>query len=116
MNYTNKEITDLIQKTTRETIRQMLAEGLIDRDRFAYRLASDELTRFFQDGAKDERLRGILHELRSDEYIKIITLFFENGYTIEHIAEVFDVDPTTISRNKKRLCLAIYDAIERSRE
>jgi DNA-binding MarR family transcriptional regulator len=38
-------------------------------------------------------------------------MYFEAGKTIAEIAEELNVDTSTIVKNKKRLCLAIYNEI-----
>ena len=43
--------------------------------------------------------------------LKIIPMYFEDRKGIEAIAEELGVERTTILRNKKRLCLAIYNEI-----
>ena len=50
--------------------------------------------------------------MKDDDYFDIIPLYYFTGNTIEHIASGYDVDISTITRNKKRLCYEIYMILE----
>ena len=56
-------------------------------------------------------LKAALEAIEGDPYAKIIPLYFDYDYKIEELAEQFDCEISTISRNKKRLSLAIYDRL-----
>jgi DNA-directed RNA polymerase specialized sigma subunit len=38
-------------------------------------------------------------------------MYYEDGETIENIADMMKIDVSTVVRNKKKLCLKIYDEI-----
>mgnify|MGYP003465036329 CR=1 FL=1 len=59
-----------------------------------------------------DKLKTALEVFRNDMYIDIINLYYRDGETIERIAEELDVDISTVTRNKKRLCLSLYNALE----
>ena len=103
---------ELISAAIRETIRQLKADGLLrsvaDRE---YKAAGEALRQYYRDGEKKEDIRDALEELKRDKYFKILPLYYSYGYTIEEIAETFDVEFSTISRNKKRLSLEVYNRI-----
>lgn len=104
---------DLIKAIVRETIEELKRSGILKSfNELAYAEVTSVLTSYYKDGQTDTIVRNALKELESDIYYKIIPLYFDYNYTIEKIAEVFDVEVSTIRRNKKRLCLAIYDAIQ----
>ena len=69
---------------------------------------SFQLKEFYRKVETDQKLKRALSELQDDLYYNIIPFYYKNRYTIENIAEMFNVDVSTIVRNKKRLCLSIY--------
>ena len=107
---TDFEISQLVKHTVEETIEQLREAGLLRSvtDQ-AYKDASAELKKFYADGENRPDIESALAELKGDKYYKIIPLYFNYGYTIEEIAEIFQVEVSTISRNKKRLTLKIWE-------
>lgn len=106
---TEREVAELIKQTVTETVEQLSNQGLLRPvSDFAYKNISNRLRRLYEDGAQDEELRQALKQLEQDKYFNILPLFFGYNYTIESIAESFEVEVSTISRNKKRLCLELY--------
>lgn len=69
---------------------------------------SDKLFEYYRKGANDRKITAAINDFKDDTYINIIPLFFKNRYTIENIADMMNVDVSTIVRNKKRLCLNLY--------
>lgn len=109
----NDRDKQLIQATVNETIRQLKRNGLLKSvTDLAYHEATAVLKRYYEEGENNAAVAAALQELEGDTYFKIIPLYFNYGYTIEEIAEVFDVEISTISRNKKRLSLEFYNLIE----
>ena len=109
----NSHEKELIQATVEETIRQLKRNGLLKNvTDLAYHEATAMLREHYKDGENNVAVAAALKEVEADHYFKIIPLYFRYGYTIEEIAEVFDVEISTISRNKKRLSLNIYNLIE----
>lgn len=103
----------LIREIVRETVEELKRSGILKSlNEFAYAEVTSILTSYYNDGESDPVIRKALEEIESDTYYKIIPLYFDYKYTLEKIAEVFDVDVTTITRNKKRLCLAVYNSIQ----
>ena len=68
------------------------------------------LYKYFK-GARDTELRQVLNRISDDPYIDIIYLQYRDGKTLEWIAEIMDKDTSTIKRNKKRLIMSIYEAL-----
>ena len=54
-----------------------------------------------------ERIEQALEALRADPYIKVIPLLYFYGYSREDVAKRYNVSPTTIARQKKRLLVNI---------
>lgn len=105
-----------------EDIRKIIIEvleELADREMLkpfnagAYADISDRLYSYYDSGAKDYDVQTALKEIESDPYFQIIPLYFSELKTIETIAEMFDVEISTITRNKKRLCLQVYNKLSR---
>lgn len=102
-----------IENIVRETIRQLKKGGLLkDAKDIAYHEITARLRQFYKDGETDQEITDALRKVEEDPYYKILPLYFRYGYTIEAIAETFDVEVSTISRNKKRLSLKIHEILE----
>ena len=106
---TEEEVRMVVRITIEELKRGGLLKGFSD---IAYTEAASLIQAFYEDGETDPVIRKAIEDLKEDQYIKIIPLYFSYGYTIEKIAELFKVEISTITRNKKRLCLAIYNAVQ----
>ncbi len=108
----NDEIMTYIDHAIHNTIAELKKSGvLIDPKNVAYSEASEILKTFFQGNKEDATINYALQTLRFDPYFRILPMYFEQGKTIEAIAEAFEVDVSTIVRNKKRLCIAFYNEI-----
>ena len=101
-----KLITEVIEELAK---REMLKPNYS----IAYSSISDRLYDFYEAGAKDYDIQTALKELENDSYFRIIPLYFAELNTIEQIAEKFNVEVSTITRNKKRLCLEIHKILSR---
>ncbi len=99
---------EFVREIVRQTIIELQRAGLLkDQRDTAYTEANDLLKRYYQKGEKDERITAALERIKHDPYFKIIPLNYGYGYTIDEIAQDFGVETSTISRNKKRLCIEI---------
>lgn len=102
-----------IRQIVRETIDELKRSGILrSYNEMAYAEVTSVLNAYYDDGECDTAVTEALRKIEGDTYYKIIPLYFSYGYTIERIAEVFGVEVSTITRNKKRLCLAIYNSIQ----
>lgn len=81
-------------------------------DELAYSDVSGLLAAYYDGGEQDTQIRAAVEGLKGDYYYKVLPLYFGYKYTIEQIAEEFGVEVSTIVRNKKRLCLQVYNAIQ----
>ena len=109
---TEDQIVQIIKQTVEETIGQLRKQGLLrSASDLSYRKASEMLSSYYAEDGGREDIAEVLREFERDKYIKIIPLYYYYHYTLEEIAEEFDVEVSTISRNKKRLALAIYNRI-----
>lgn len=104
---------ELIKEIVQQTIAELKKSGMLrETTELAYSEISSLLKEYYEDGERDSVIKQALLNLENDTYYKVIPLYFSYGYTIESIAEVFDVEISTIVRNKKRLCLEVYNAIQ----
>lgn len=109
---TEQEIKKIMQDVVLETLSNCKKMGLLkDLDGISYKDATDILTAYYNQGQKEANITYALQVFRFDPYFRIIPLYFGDGCTLEDIAERLGVDVSTVVRNKKRLCLAIYNEI-----
>lgn len=107
---TDKEIEAIIERAIRKNMIALKAAGALkDNKSMIYEDVARMLTDYYKNDAENERLEAALEELKNDMYFDIIPLYYYSNNTIEHIAKRYDVDDSTITRNKKRLCFEIYE-------
>lgn len=104
-----------IAEIVRMTINEMLKKNLMRTpESVAYKTISDRLAVYYAPYTmphSDAQLAAALDVIKNDKYFIILPMFFRNRYTVEEIADRLGVDMTTVTRNKKRLCLEIYSRI-----
>lgn len=101
-----------IREVVKITIEELLdANALSDPFPRIKQIVEHELSLFFNSSSRS-KIGSILNQLSDDEYIDIIFLYYRDNKTLDFIAEYFDRDVTTISRNKKRLILSIYTMLK----
>ena len=107
-NNERQEIEAYINAAIKGTIKELKREGFINADQSpGYMETLIRLSAYYQNDLQDEAITVALQRLQNDKYIDIIPLFYYAHNTIAHIAYLYDVDASTITRNKKRLCLEI---------
>ena len=109
----NEKDRQLVIEVIRMTIAELQRAGmLVDGKDSAYSDINDRLKRFYDKGEKDAGIAEAIKALDGDPYAKIIPMYYGYGYTIDEIADAFSVETSTISRNKKRLALAIFKRLQ----
>ena len=109
---TDKEIKSIIDLTVQRTVKELKRKRMLkETDNIVYSDASEILTNYYRSGKVEATITYAIQGLRFDPYFRILPMYFEEGKTIEQIAEILDVDARTIARNKKRLLLSIYNEI-----
>lgn len=104
---------ELIKTTIQETIAELKRQGLLKNvSDQAYKDAQDVIRVYYAEGKRDERMAAVMRKIQKDKYFKIIPMHFGYHYTLEEIAEALDVEVSTVSRNKKRICMRIYNLLE----
>lgn len=113
-NYIDNAIKSYIDSAIRKTVRELTKQGLISENNAAgYAEIVTRLQAYYKNDLQDEAITEAISKLKNDPYIDIIPLFYYSNNTIEHIAGMFNCDPSTITRNKKRLCMEIYKNVTR---
>lgn len=103
-----EEIREIVKMTIEELLND---NALTDPFPRIKQIVEHELSLFFNSNGKT-KVGSVLNQLSDDEYIDLIFLYYRDNKTLEFIAEYFDRDITTISRNKRRLILAIYNLLK----
>ena len=97
----------------------MLTKGICEKDTkpkknetdAKYARINSMLFNYYEKDQNDKIERAIRESIKLDPYESIIVFYYRDRMTIEQIAESYRVDTSTIVRNKRRLCLAIYDSL-----
>lgn len=108
---TDEEIKEIVNLAVKTTVKEFKRCGLLKEDIAAYTDISNLLKAYYKNGKKDDQITYAIQNHRFDQYFRIILLYYEDGKTIEQIAEILEIDVSTVVRNKKRLCLEIYNDI-----
>ena len=103
------ELNRVIRETVRATLDELRRNGqLRPPDDKAYSDIGRRLSAYFNTDDQDEEITAALAAVRDDRYYDIIPLYYAYHYTIEKLAEDYGVEPSTITRNKKRLCMQVW--------
>lgn len=109
---TDEDIKKYIDMAVQKTIKEYKRNGILkESDAAVYADASEIISSYYRNGKTDASITYAIQGQRFDPYFRIITMYFEDGKTVEQIAEALGVDVSTVMRNKKRLSLAIYNEI-----
>lgn len=102
-----------VRAVVRETIAELLRTGVLAKydSSAAYTEVVARLRDFYANGETDAEIKQALQSIDGDPYARLIPLYFSYQYTNEKLAAYYNVEVSTISRNKRRLCLLIYDAL-----
>lgn len=110
--YIDNAIKAYIDSAIKKTVRELKKQGVVKTDDSAgYAEAVTRLKAYYKNDLQDDEITAALVKMSGDRYIDIIPLYYYSNKTIEHIASLYDVDISTITRNKKRLCMEIYRLI-----
>lgn len=107
---TPEQIREVVKMTVEELTQRKLLQ--VDNYQNVLRAVDKWLYDYFNNKHNNKSLTRVLHGLSDDPYVDIIFLQYRDNKTIEWIAEYLDKDVSTIKRNKKRLIMAIYEALE----
>ena len=77
-------------------------------DDLVYRFMSMQLRKHYHEH-KSDIVENAIACVQNDPYLKIIPMYYKNDMTITAIAVELACDRATVSRNKKRIVMQIYD-------
>lgn len=98
------KIKQIVNNTIEELQKKGMLRGFND---IAYKVMAERLNNHFH-VSEDNMMTTLLKRMEKDQYISIIYYFYKDGFKIESIAEILGVDESTVTRNKKRLCIELY--------
>ena len=102
-------IKEIVKAAVVETVKELRKNGLLKRsDDVAYAEISERLFEYYRAPEKDPAMEAALDKISGDYYFPAIKMYYQNKLTIDWIAEDYHVEISTVSRNKKRLCLRLY--------
>ena len=105
------QVTDAdIKKVVNATIDSMLRKNMLRyNDNVILSSVGNILTRYYDSDMKDITIKDTLDKLSDHTYSDILAMYYRDHMTLEVIAEKYNVDVSTIRRNKRKLCLEFYN-------
>lgn len=106
------DIEKIIEKTVSDTVIKLKRIGMLKEYKLSSFRKTEELLKNYQKLKTAETnttqklirvMERELEALKDDPYFEVIPMIYFDGMTREEIAEVFDVNYRTITRNKNRL-------------
>lgn len=119
----NEEIREVIQATVDETVLKLKKAGLMKDNEKSASKKTEEILKICKDlkAAKPEvgspteiilkKVDEALETLEGDDYSELIRMLYFDGVSREEAAEYFEVEPITITRNKRRLIEKIKNIV-----
>lgn len=99
-----------IKEIVNETLEQLLKGNMLKyNDLIIYERVSAQLKEYYKSATPDERITIALTQLRSHAYYDVLEMYYKDNMTLEQVAEAMYCDISTVVRNKKYLCLKIFE-------
>ena len=106
---TREEIAEVVAATVRE----LGKTGYLRRfDDVAYSRISNRLYDYYTSQSEDKALEDAIDQIKGHYYFSILPQYYKDRLTIDWIAESYHCDAMTIKRNKKQLCLRIWNILD----
>ncbi len=103
---------EAVKEIVRETVSEMMSQNLVKYDEdIAYRIMGKQLFAYFENEEADKKIKAALQEIDGEDYACIIRMCYKEKKTFLEIAEELECDISTVTRNKKKLVLKVYDMI-----
>lgn len=100
---------EAVRQIVIDTVKELRNNGLLRRqDDVAYAEMAVRLFNYFKEPEHDEALGKALEQMKGDYYYTILPEYYRERHTIEMIADEYGCEVSTVTRNKKRLCLQLY--------
>lgn len=106
-------LVEAIRMTVRETVAELRKDGFLRSKDDAMYQSSAKLIKAYYDAISagkepDAKMEQAIESIGKDEYSQIIPMYYQDRMTVEEIAGAYVCDISTITRNKKRLCIEIF--------
>ena len=99
-----------VKRIVSDTVNELLKDNMIRySDIIIYERMSERLREHYK--KCDPLVAEALSKLTDHQYYEVLEMYYGDNCTLEFIAEEFDVDISTIVRNKKALCIKIFNMI-----
>lgn len=99
-----------VKQIVTDTVNVLLGGNMIKySDVIIYERMGDRLREHYK--KPDPLISEGLKKLEDHPYYDVLELYYRNNLTLEVLAEEFDVDISTIVRNKKYLCVKLFKLI-----
>lgn len=99
-----------IKAVVKETVNELLSQDMLKySDLIIYERMSDRLREHYK--TPETSIDQALDQLKYHPYYEVLQMYYGDNMTLEEIAEDYDVDISTIVRNKKSLCIKIFNLI-----
>lgn len=114
---TDKKIEAIIEKSVQRAFKELKDKGALkSQTELIYKDMSKILRCYYRDvddsGSGDAAIKNAIDQLADDRFHTIIPEYYGMGFTLEELANKWHCDISTITRNKKRLCIEIYELME----
>ena len=107
---------DNVKEVVKQTVDDLIRRGYLRKpEKQEVREIGTLLSQYYK-GKENADVREVLNAIRDDPYFDIFPMYYRNGLTLEAIAERFRTEVSTISRNKKRLCLRVAAALRNRKD
>ena len=114
---TDQKLESIIDRAVDKTFKKFRDHGALkSHSEIIYREISKKLKDYYILPEADSRMSNALAQLQNDRFYTIIPKFYGSDHTLEEVAQDLSVDISTITRNKKRLCIEIYELMEEEDE
>lgn len=102
---------DEIKEIVSVTVDDLISKKLISAEsELAYQFMNLQLARYYKMGERsDPKITYALKKLSNDPYAIMLPMYYRDGKTITAIAVTVGCDRATVSRNKKRLVMELYN-------
>ena len=110
-----KIITELVAGTVKETIKQLRRAGMLrSSNDAAYQEIGSRLAAYYRGPGEDKEMDAALDTLAAEEpdYFGILPEYYREKTKIEDIGPLIGCDRSTVLRQKKRLCLRLFQLLQ----
>lgn len=101
-----------IKSVVKETVNELLGNSMIKySELIIYEQIGERLREYYKEPGKDPDIAKALSQIKDHHYYNVLEMYYKDNRTLESIADKCYVDISTIVRNKKALCIKIFNLI-----